>query len=278
VSFEPAQTEDADRFIRERLIPRAMDLPALPDGVAPLLLIATDGELYGHHQPFREHFLARLVGANAPDDLPYERVSLGQLILDAAGGDLPRGVVHEPTSWSCHHGVDRWSRACDCVADGAWKTPLRIALTRLAEGIDEGTERLVRTLPGAPDPWAARDDYVEVVIGAEAPVSFARRWLGDAPTTAQRTTLLDVMAAQRWRLAMFASCAWFWEDPERPETAGSLRAAVRAARLIDGEAGSDLEHRLMTDLAAVTGPTGVAGPGLVAAALAAVGQRPRASV
>ena len=45
------------------------------------------------------------------------------------------------------------------------------------------------------------------------------------------------MEAQRWRLAMFASDGWFWDDPARPETAGVLRAAARAARLIDGLAG-----------------------------------------
>ena len=50
------------------------------------------------------------------------------------------------------------------------------------------------------------------------------------------------MEAQRWRLAMFASCGWFWEDPVRTETAGALRAAARAARLVDGLAGTALER------------------------------------
>ena len=60
--------------------------------------------------------------------------------------------------------------------------------------------------------------------------------------------LLGLMEAQRWRLAMFASCAWFWDVPDRIETAGALRAAVRAARLVDGLAGTDLEARLLADL------------------------------
>ena len=75
------------------------------------------------------------------------------------------------------------------------------------------------------------------------------------------------MEAQRWRLAMFASCGWFWDEPARIETAGALRAAMRAARLIDGLAGTDLEQRLVADLALVSAD----GIGLLDAALAAVG-------
>jgi hypothetical protein len=82
------------------------------------------------------------------------------------------------------------------------------------------------------------------------------------------------MEAQRWRLAMYASCAWFWETPDRIETAGALRAAVRAARLIDGIAGTALERRSLADLGLLRSIDGygglVDGAGLVRAALMAV--------
>ena len=82
-----------------------------------------------------------------------------------------------------------------------------------------------------------------------------------------RATFAAVMEAQRWRLAMFASCGWFWDEPARIETAGVLRSAVRAARLVDGLAGTDLERRLVADLALVSAD----GIGMLDAALAAVG-------
>jgi hypothetical protein len=74
---------------------------------------------------------------------------------------------------------------------------------------------------------------------------------------------------------MFASCAWLWEDPIRPETAGALRSAARAARLLDRVAGTGLEGRLVADLALVRGPHGQDGVELLHAALLAVGQRLR---
>ena len=83
----------------------------------------------------------------------------------------------------------------------------------------------------------------------------------------------SLVAAPRWRLAMFASCGWFWEDPVRPETAGALRTAVRAARLVDALHDSGLERRLLDDLALVRDPSGRDGVELLRSALRAVGQQ-----
>lgn len=116
------------------------------------------------------------------------------------------------------------------------------------------TERLAARLPGAPDPWAARDEYVYVLVGAEDGPAFADRWLGGAGSPNDVAILLDLMEAQRWRLAMFASDAWYWDDPVRPETKGALRAAAWASRRIDALASSGLERRLAADLALLSSP------------------------
>ncbi len=140
----------------------------------------------------------------------------------------------------------------------------------MAGGIDAATEQLAARLRGAPDPWAARDAYVDVVIGAETAGSFVDARLDHGATLDERGCLLGLMEAQRWRLAMFASCAWFWESPDRIETAGALRAAVRAARLVDELAGTDLESRLRADVGLLVG-NGHGGVQLLRQALIAVG-------
>ena len=62
VSFQPEVTADADRFARDWILPRTSS-PLHRDGSSswqagpPLVLVATDGELYGHHQAFRDLFL-----------------------------------------------------------------------------------------------------------------------------------------------------------------------------------------------------------------------------
>ncbi|MBI3747491.1 MAG: DUF3536 domain-containing protein [Chloroflexi bacterium] len=278
VSFDPSSTTDADRFARERLLPRFLADPP-PDLDRPLIVIATDGELYGHHQPFRELFLHRLVQPR-PDEAGhgFDLSPLADALAEPAGHPFEPIRIAERTSWSCHHGIQRWSGDCACVTDAAWKGPLRAALDRLAAGIDAVSEHLVRDLPGEPDPWAARDDYVDVVVGAEAPDAWADRWLdgrgdGDARNATARDTLLGIMETQRWRLAMFSSDGWFWEDPTRPETRSILRAAGWAARRMDALAGSGLERRLLADLATVRSPVqAVDGAGIYRRALTEVGQ------
>ncbi|HEV8699429.1 MAG TPA: DUF3536 domain-containing protein, partial [Candidatus Limnocylindrales bacterium] len=119
------------------------------------------------------------------------------------------------------------------------------------------------------DPWALRDAWVDVVLGVRPASSVVEEGLG--PTTPEDLAVIGrVMEAQRSRLAMFASCAWFWDRPDRIETAGALRAATRAARLVDGLAGTDLEGRLIGDLKLIDadGDDGVA---LLETALRAVG-------
>src|SRR5947207_11125246 len=213
VSFDPSATADADVFVRDRLIPRfglnvleqealratlahgAASEPAAAVGrtdgglmrrpassQSPLVLVATDGELYGHHQKFRDLFLHRLVvpqdGAGGPQpDRGFDIVALAAEFA-AAADDLPLAHVAERTSWSCHHGVARWSAECPDAADGRWKGPLRAALDRLAAGTDAVTLATLRAERRSVDLWAARDDYVDVATEALTREAFAGRWLG----------------------------------------------------------------------------------------------------
>lgn len=271
VSFDPSATADADRFARDRLAPRLM--LGLPDGEPSLALIASDGELYGHHQQFRDLFLQRLVAPAEDADRGFDVVDLATALTERPGHRHPTVELAARTSWSCHHGVLRWMAECPDVPDGRWKGPLRSALERLAAGIDALTERACEGLPGEPDPWAARDAYIDVVAGAETADAFAGRILGGRAATAERRRLADLMEAQRWRLAMFASDGWYWDDPIRTETKQVLRAAARAARLVDGLSGSRLERTLMDDLALFVSPgRGFDGATIYRQALAEIGQ------
>ncbi len=274
VSFVPDLTANADRFIREQLLPRLA--PPLADGRAPTVVIASDGELYGHHQQFRDLFLRALVApdANGPDR-GFDVVTLGAFLADPSDDPHPEIRIRERTSWSCHHGVARWGGECPDAHDARWKAPLRGALDRLAGAVDVVTEMVGAQIPGLDDPWAARDAYVDVVLGLTDAEAFADACTGGKADAEDRGRLATLLEAQRWRLAMFASDGWFWEDPARPETATNLRAAARAARLVDALAGTSLERRLVRDLSILRSPaTGLDGAALYRRALAEAGQPP----
>jgi uncharacterized protein DUF3536/glycosyl hydrolase family 57 len=277
-SFEPEATADADRFARERVAPRLLGGPAgagAPD--SPIALITTDGELYGHHLQFRDLFLQRLV-CPTPDapDRGFDVVTLDQVVTEPDGAPHPPVRILDRTSWSCHHGVARWSAECPDVADGRWKGPLRAAFERLAGAVDAITDPGLAALPGDVDPDAVRDAYVEVAGGHRPAADFAGAWWPAADDRA-RSRALDLLEAQRWRLAMFVSDGWYWDDPIRPETRAVMRAAARAARLVDGLAGSTLERRLVADLSLLTSPArGLDGAAIYRLALEDVGQPPPA--
>jgi len=274
VSFQDEATEDADRFARDWVAPRLSG--PLPLGVTePFVVVATDGELYGHHKPFRDQFLQRLLSSGpGVADRGFDVVPLSAVVHEGPRLPFPLARVREGTSWSCHHGILRWSAECPCVIDGRWKAPLRAAFERLAGAIDATTDGLLRTARIDPAAfWEARDRYVDVVVGTIAADAFASDLLGTRAAGARRRLLLDLLEVQRWRLAMFASDGWYWDDPAREETRHVLRCAAKAVRTIDSIAGSRLEPRLLDDLTLLSSPARrMDGAAIYRAALAEVGQ------
>jgi hypothetical protein len=271
-SFESDATMDADAFARERVVPR-LDGPSFPDGTPRTAVIATDGELYGHHQKFRDLFLARLVnpGSDVPDR-GFDVTTVGRMVGEQPAGMFAAAQIAERTSWSCHHGVLRWYGECPDASDGRWKAPLRVALERLAAAIDTVAEGLAAEFMDPAAVWQARNAYVDVVFGAVTAVDFARGRLPLA-TGEERERFLALMEAERWRLAMFASDGWFWGDPIRLETKHVLLCAAKAVRLIDAAAGTTLETRLLDDLSIFTSPSRrIDGAGIYAEALEEAGQ------
>jgi hypothetical protein len=269
VSFDPGATADADAFARDTVLPRLGDAAG-----AGMALICTDGELYGHHQPFRDLFLERLLRVGAAD-ASMAAMTPGEWLATVDPATLAVGTIVEHTSWSCHHGIARWSGPCGCTADGSWKAPLRQAFDRIAGAIDTATERHLAEL--GIDAWAARDRYADVASGYQAPADWVEDELAEARDGAGPEAARDLgvlMSAQASRLAMFASCGWYWDDPRRIETRQVLRFAAHAVRSVDGVCGTSLEASLVDDLGAVPVPGGTDGAALYDEALRAIG-RPR---
>jgi hypothetical protein len=264
LSFDPSMTSDADAFAAREVAPRVggeYDVPRV-------LLVATDGELYGHHQPFRDRFLQRLTEIATSGSFGFGGAPLGDLLAGIDPLTLDRVEIAERTSWSCHHGIARWTDACSCAGNGGWKRFLRIALERLAAGADAACEREARSL--GLNLWTLRDAYADVASGFvdhDTFVVWALRTGGRSATPAETLALSSILFAQASRLAMFTSCAWFWDDPSRPETIQVLRHAALVVRLLDDLTAGHLGERLVEDLDAVRSSNGMRGPALLSLAV-----------
>jgi alpha-amylase/alpha-mannosidase (GH57 family) len=194
--------------------------------------IALDGETFGHHRRFAEMALARAVSDLTQDD--GSRVENFASAL-ARCEPVDEIVLVEPSSWSCAHGIERWRSNCSCGmrsdASHAWRRPLRAAFNWLARELDA---RFVDRAARFGDPWTLRDAYGAVAAGERNERESFMTALAGATCAKEATRLLDGVGA---RLAMFGSCAWFFDDVTGHESELMLRFAAFA---IDAVAGGDV--------------------------------------
>jgi alpha-amylase/alpha-mannosidase (GH57 family) len=218
---------------------------------AQLVHAATDGESYGHHRRFGEMALAaaiRLLQADPAVTL----TNYGAFLAEHP--PTHEVQIRERTSWSCAHGIERWRADCGCRLRGdwhqRWRGPLREALDWLAGQIDPFFEsRLGAHLE---DPWAARDDYVRVVLDRrpETLDAFFARHQRVALDQTARLESRRLLELERNRMLMYTSCGWFFDEIAAIEPTQILRYAALAIQYVRDLGGGALEDPFLARLAA----------------------------
>ncbi len=224
------------------------------DGRPELVSIATDGETYGHHERHSEMGLAYMLHVEA-----RERNIRVTNYAEFLAENPPAWEVEikegEGTAWSCAHGLGRWQRNCGCRGDGPpewdqeWRGPLRQALDNLRDELAAMTQE--KGEPLLKDVWAARNDYIEVIL-RRTPESFAaflgqhqKRPLSDQ----ERLQVIHLMEMQRQTQLMYTSCAWFFTEISGLETVQVIQYAARAVHLAEYVSGGySPEPKFLADL------------------------------
>ena len=230
ISFNPAATENADRFISEHVVGQYTDSQN-----DQLVLVATDGELYGHHQPFREKFLAYLLDG-ALHNQGIETITPGRWLKEHTVTSEIR--IKENTSWSCFHGVQRWADVCGCTPGGTWKKGLRDFLDETAVVLDGVYEHTAAEW--LKDPWQAREDLIHFVLHEESYEDWEARSVRKGFSYKKALPLRKLMQAQFERQRMFTSCGWFFEQFDRIEPRNNLKYAAHALTLTEAACGINL--------------------------------------
>ncbi len=217
-----------------------------------LVHIATDGESYGHHYRYGDMALAwalhRIAGNGG-----VKLTSYGEYLQTHPPED--EVVIHEKSSWSCVHGVDRWLRDCGCNSGGhpgwnqAWRTPLRQSL----DWLRDITVPLFESQAGRilKDPWAARDDYISVLLdrSPESINAFFSRHAHQPMDPAQRAMAIKLLELERHALLMYTSCGWFFDELSGIETVQVIQYAGRVVQLARETFGLDVEAQFLEHLA-----------------------------
>jgi alpha-amylase/alpha-mannosidase (GH57 family) len=247
VSFNPQLTVNADEFIRNLVIPLYMEEKE-KRGEPQLLMIASDGELYGHHQQFRDRFLAHLInGASSSVGLQKTYPALWLKNYP------PKKwiSIKENTSWSCMHGVERWRGDCGCTpGDGRWKGYLRQAFNRLAQHVDRVYVESLRVY--GIDPWKLRNAYIHVILGQRTINDLVYQYAGRKLDQDSVEKIQLLLLAQWERQRIFTSCGWYFDDFSRIEPRNNIAYAAQAIRLTRIATGVDLSAQVKADLKYVT--------------------------
>lgn len=201
-----------------------------------LVHIATDGETYGHHHPHGDMALAYAL--HVVETRSQARLTnYGEYLTLAP--PVQEVEIAESTSWSCPHGVERWRSNCGCQTglhpgwNQAWRAPLRTALDWLRDEVAPRFEEKGHAL--FHDPWAARDDYVQLVLDRSEPSreGFFSRHARIPLSPEQRVEALKLLELQRHSLLMYTSCGWFFDEISGLETVQVLRYAGRVIQLAE---------------------------------------------
>ncbi|MHC1784247.1 MAG: DUF3536 domain-containing protein [Anaerolineaceae bacterium] len=234
ISFDPAATVNADLFYKNILAPEMVN-GSNGSTESRLVLAASDGELYGHHQPFRDKFLARLV-SDALADRGAINTYPALWLKRNEKNDVT--TIRQNTSWSCHHGVLRWSGDCACTSHSGWKEPLRTALNLVAELIDKQYLSVLDTM--LDDPWELRHKYIQVLLGRISSAQLIRRNLEKGLPEEKVRQIGQLLRAQYERQRMFTSCGWFFDDFDRIEPRNNVAYAAQAVWLSQNATGANL--------------------------------------
>ena len=247
MSFDSFATGNADAFAEFYIKPEIDRYD--PD---QLILVATDGELYGHHQPFRDQFIAHLMnGALKSIGLKQTWPALWLKQHEVKG----KACIVENTSWSCHHGVERWRNTCSCTKNGAWKAPLKAGFDALNERIFTDFVDLVQS--EGIDPVDARNSYIRVALGLTGFDEWLSTMAKKSFSSASRLRLERALEAQFTCQKIFTSCGWFFDDLSRIEPQNNIRFAARSAALMREVTGRDYSEFVLPILkAAVSETTG----------------------
>ena len=216
-----------------------------------LVHVATDGESYGHH--FRYGDMALAYALKTIEANPDVHLTVYGEFLESHP-PVHEVELHQPSAWSCPHGVDRWRRDCGCNSGGhggwnqAWREPLRNALDWLRDQLATRFETHARAL--LKDPWGARDEYIDVILD-RSPENIGRFFKSHAThelNDEEQIAALRMLEAQRHAMLMYELRMVLMNYPGL-ETVQVIQYAARAVQLARELWNEDLESGFVDLLA-----------------------------
>ena len=221
------------------------------DAANQLVHIATDGESYGHHHKFGEMAMAYAIEYLA-DQSGVELTNYGSFLEEFPS--TWEAQIHEKSSWSCAHGVERWRSDCGCHTGGQagwnqqWRAPLRASFDWLRDELNDLFEKEGKPL--LKNVWQTRNDFIEVLLNRSNIDSFLERNQSKPLSESEKTKVLELMEMQKLCMFMYTSCGWFFNEVSGIETIQILQYADKAMHYASNFSKKDFEKGFLKKLEA----------------------------
>lgn len=225
-----------------------------------LITCATDGEIYGHHEPFGDMALAALIKkVEASDDFEFTNYA-AYLEKNPAKdyAELSAGDDGLGSSWSCSHGVGRWYRDCGCHTGGddlwnqKWRTGMRNAFKNLElRAFSIFTREIHKILGHNTNPVDILLSYSQVLCYGKTIKEFIssfRKEDNSVLSDSEKENLAVLLDAMKNVMFMYTSCGWFFNDISGLEPRQNILYAVYASNALSRFETYSLKNDLLKDL------------------------------
>ena len=224
----------------------------------PLIHTATDGEIYGHHEPYGDMALAALIRkVEERDDFIFDNyASFLEKNPAVKHAELHQGEEGKGTSWSCSHGVSRWYKDCGCHTGGengwnqAWRTPLRNALKNLGEKLDSVLTEEIRRIFGG----GVKAEEILALAGKEFIGELSMKEFIDelhkkySFASSYDVELAHLLSGIKNKHFSFTSCGFFFSDISGIEPRQDIKYALYAIRMFQPYSQGDLLFPFLSEL------------------------------
>lgn len=218
------------------------------------VIIATDGESYGHHEKNADMCFSSFV-AREIHHRDFDLTNFGHYLeINPPQFEvvLKPGPNGEGTAWSCAHGVGRWARDCGCSDGGMfgwnqkWRAPFRESLEYLRDQANAIYANHLKPL--CKDLTKMRNDYIDVILDPSKKDIFSKKHIKSTKKLKDSSLVFKLLEAQHYCQLMFTSCAWFFADISRLEPVQNLKYAARAIEILKEFSKKDIESEFLAIL------------------------------
>ena len=223
-----------------------------------LIHTATDGEIYGHHEPYGDMALAALIRkVEERDDFVFDNyASFLERNPAVRHAELHQGEESRGTSWSCSHGVSRWYKDCGCHTGGdegwnqTWRTPLRNALTHLGEKLDSVFSDEIKKIFGT----SVKPEDILRLAGKEFIGELSMREFIELLhkeygfASSYDVELAHLLSGIKNKHFSFTSCGFFFSDISGIEPRQDIKYALYAIKMFQPYSQGDLLFPFLSEL------------------------------